>query len=243
MKAAGARSRSSARVNLTVSLATDKNDGGAALGGVEATWFAVGECPLIASRYGQRSQPSSVVSDDCVMLGGTCDLGFCTCVDGAACACLCDQDQECPGGQFWDESVATCTPCPLGTAEPLAGSRTSCEPCAAGRKAMTSGSLYCVACSAEEYQNATGAHACYACPPNTERDITDTSILTGVVTEVLGVNASQCHCKEGYFVTDGSTGVLCKCPDGAICKGRSWLPCPEPGYWVDTRVGRCRANL
>ena len=209
---------------VTVALATDMNDNGRQLRGVAGVWYAVSACDT-----------GDTGSLDCALNGGTCSNGGCFAADGSAIDCVCDWDETCAGGKYWDSAVAVCADCPLGRFAAMEGVRYNCTDCAAGKYAKFDGMDHCVTCPEGAYQELEGEETCKACPEGSQR-VAQVQTDLGDVIPVLGVSLDQCECMEGYYVLDGTSGKKCeKCPDGATCAGNRSLPYPGEGYWTNTR--------
>jgi hypothetical protein len=210
---------------VTLTLTTDANDDGAALSGVVGVWYAVFACPGAADTG----------SHDCGLNGGTCSNGGCYDADGAATDCVCDWDETCAAGQYWDVARAECADCAAGTFEATAGVRYGCADCAAGKYAKYEGMDHCVTCPAEAYQPLEGADSCETCPDGALR-VAQVQTASGDLVPVLGVSVAQCECAAGYYRLDGATGRACaRCPSGATCAGNRSVPYPGEGYWTNTR--------
>lgn len=69
--------------------------------------------------------------------------------------------QACDPGTF--DLSGTCTFCPEGTFQDLAG-QSACKPCPAGSASNNTGAVACNLCAVGEFQNSQGANSCLACP-------------------------------------------------------------------------------
>jgi hypothetical protein len=84
-------------------------------------------------------------------------------------------------------------------------------------------SLFCNSLSYANSENTT----CLSCPSYTARLLDDASTAAGP-----GSTLNDCVCLDGYYSTNGETGVAClACPPGAVCDGRSAPPRAKSGYW------------
>lgn len=160
----------------------------------------------------------------------------------------------CPVGYFSEEmaditgTTRKCSPCPLGTSQPLPGENT-CNDCDLGRVASETGSGSCKLCPLGEYANATGMSECYKCGSNTTQ-MDKWTTAEGVIAQgqetwiqIQGATTEAvCGCVSGTFFWEG----LCEpCIEGAICAGSSKLLL-EPGYFSTPEdpgsVYRCFSN-
>jgi hypothetical protein len=140
----------------------------------------------------------------------------------------------CPAGSFSTSGQVACEPCDCGRFADSLGSPT-CSECAAGRFSAALGAVNCIVCTPGKYQSATGGKVCFACLP-------------GKFSEEHGALSCQ-ECPRGYSSSGGALscgeeasenyflfrGVATACPKHTTCIGRSFMPQPEPGYWVDRR--------
>jgi hypothetical protein len=92
----------------------------------------------------------------------------------------------------------------------------ACTPCGVGRFSPT-GQSACTPCEAGKFARVAGSESCTPCPLGYD--------------SVEG--SSDClESQNGYFVHEG---VSVLCPSNSVCRGGSFMPQPDRGFWVDRR--------
>lgn len=110
----------------------------------------------------------------------------------------------------------TCTACPSGTANPLAGqtASTACVACSAGYFAANAGQTSCSACAAGTYSASSGASSCTACAPGSYNGNTAQSACTKCAAGTYNPNSGATSstaclaCPAGFY---GDTTGLSSC--------------------------------
>jgi cysteine-rich repeat protein len=102
-----------------------------------------------------------------------------------------------------------------------------CTPCAVGSYQPLAGQAECQRCPVNGYTPVNGTAVCQTCPRGSDT-------LRAAVAATL----EDCHCSAGFYVSTGNgTGVECKaCKPGGLCAGQSAPAVPLPGFWADPDV-------
>lgn len=73
---------------------------------------------------------------------------------------------DCPAGSYFDAARFRCRPCDAGSFTNTSG-QTECELCPMGTAQPVEGSKNCASCDAFSYSDQPGSRTCISCPPNT----------------------------------------------------------------------------
>lgn len=97
-----------------------------------------------------------------------------------------------------------------------------CQPCEPGKFSVEKNSAHCDHCPAGSFSSQKGQKECTPCPD-------------GTITDGPGAKGpEQCFCKDGHYNSNQQNGVECfHCPEGAHCRGKTDLPIPLQGYWMN----------
>ena len=146
------------------------------------------KCP--AGQY-QDGQASTVCKD--------CAAGSVTSTTGQAVCGLC------PRGTYDITPVgsprSSCTPCPAGTFQTVAGS-TTCTSCSVGRFSANVGQVECVDCPQGKFSNTVGTDVCTDCPAGEYAGATGSLACT--------------QCAAGRYAPEAGSFSCVNCPAGRI---------------------------